>query len=137
MVENKTKPIILPPEPSTYPFITIPTLPNPAHLRPSPSTSNVTQVTHCSLPIIESTNTNARPATHMHKRKRVLEELLDELGKLINEDVSLFLKKGWKGLVEHRRPKDDFAKLDISHPARQLLRQYKHTGVPVVTKDVP
>ena len=42
-----------------------------------------------------------------------------------------------KSLVEHRRPKDDFAKLDISHPARQLLRQYKHTGVPVVTKDVP
>ena len=97
MVENRTKPIILPLDPSTYPFIKIPTFPNPAHVRPFPSTSNVTPVPHCSLPIKESTNTNVRPATHMHKRKRVLEELPDELGKLIKEDVSLFKKRGGKG----------------------------------------
>ena len=63
--------------------------------------------------------------------------LPDELGKLIKEDVDIFLKQGWKGLVNHCRPRSDFAALDISHPARRILKQYKHTGVPVVTKDRP
>ena len=39
--------------------------------------------------------------------------------------------------MNHRRPRDDFSRLGINHPARRMLRQYKHTGAPVVTKDAP
>ena len=71
------------------------------------------------------------------KRKRALEELSDELVKLITEDISLFTKKGWKGLVDHLRPRDDFSSVNIAQLAHRLLKQFKYTGVPVITKDAP
>ena len=61
-----------------------------------------------------------------------------ELGKLINRDVKLFRRLGWKGLVNHRRNKGDFNNVHaIKHPANRLLHHYKQHGVPVVTSNPP
>ena len=55
-----------------------------------------------------------------------------ELGEYIDRDARLLRSLGWHGLVAHRRPLSDFSLLDnVQHPARRLLRHYKHRGAPV------
>ena len=55
-----------------------------------------------------------------------------ELGKYIDRDAQLLRTLGWHGLVAHRRPLSDFSPLaNVHHPARRLLRLYKHRGAPV------
>ena len=133
---NSIKQIILPREPITIPCTNIPTLPDvPQSSYPRPNTE--TPITLRSLSPAKITSSKEVNLMPSQKRKRALEMLPDELGKLIQEDVDIFLKQGWKGLVNHCRPRSDFAALDITHPARRILKQYKHTGVPVVTKDRP
>ncbi len=59
-------------------------------------------------------------------------EIPAELGEYIDRDMGLLQSLGWHGLVAHRRPLSDFSKLDrVHHPARRLLRLYKHRGAPV------
>jgi hypothetical protein len=55
-----------------------------------------------------------------------------ELGEHIVRDARLLRTLGWHGLVAHRRLLSDFSHLDnVHHPARCLLRLYKHRGAPV------
>jgi hypothetical protein len=55
-----------------------------------------------------------------------------ELGEYIDSDTQLLRSLGWHGLVAHRRPLSNFSLLDrVHHPARHLLRFYKHRGAPV------
>ncbi|KAL7526950.1 hypothetical protein ACHAXR_005745 [Thalassiosira sp. AJA248-18] len=56
----------------------------------------------------------------------------EELGELIRRDVELLQSVGFSQLVETRRGRGDFASLNnVVHPARRLLKLYKHRGVPV------
>ena len=58
--------------------------------------------------------------------------MTEELGELIRRDVELLRQEGWSALVRSRRARGDFASLDnVDHPARRLLKLYKHRGVPV------
>lgn len=58
---------------------------------------------------------------------------LGKLQSMIDTDVADFKRLGWTEFVKHKRPSDDFGSLhDLHHPARRLLRQYKHRGAPVV-----
>ena len=55
-----------------------------------------------------------------------------ELGKLVERDVLLLRKLGWKAFVQHRRQRGDFSALDeFDHPAKRLIRHYKNRGAPV------
>jgi hypothetical protein len=55
-----------------------------------------------------------------------------KLGEYIDRDARLLQSLGWHGLVAHCRPLSNFSLLDnVLHPARCLLRYYKHRGVPV------
>ena len=55
-----------------------------------------------------------------------------ELGEYTARDARLLHSLGWHGLVAHRRPLSDLSMLDnVPHPARRLLRHYKHRGAPV------
>jgi hypothetical protein len=61
-----------------------------------------------------------------------LAELPSDLGELIVHDASALKRLGWRGLVNQRRPTNDFSSLDsLPHPARRLLRSYLHRGAPV------
>ena len=42
-------------------------------------------------------------------------------------------RHGWTEFVRRRRGRGEFADLSaVKHPARRLLRQYKHRGAPVI-----
>jgi hypothetical protein len=59
-------------------------------------------------------------------------EIPAELGEYIDRDMGLLRSLGWHGLIAHRRQLSDFSELDrVHHPARRLLRFYKHRGAPV------
>ena len=57
----------------------------------------------------------------------------EELGELIKQDCLLLSRVGWQEFVRHRRGRGDFTSLDNikNHPARKLLLDMKHNGVPV------
>ena len=67
----------------------------------------------------------------------VINELPYDLGKYIDRDVSLVKRLGWHRFVQLRRSRGDFAELNFDHPARRLLLQYKHRGVPVKFHSAP
>ena len=55
-----------------------------------------------------------------------------ELGKLIDESVTLLEKVGWRTFVNSRRRGGDLSSLNnINHPAQRLLKHLKHRGAPV------
>ena len=59
--------------------------------------------------------------------------LPNELGKLISRYATPVAKLGWEDFLKHRRGRGNFSRLGaFQHPARRLLRQYKHQGAPVV-----
>ena len=59
-----------------------------------------------------------------------------DLGEFITRDSRLVRELGWEEFVARRRGRGDFADLlQVQHPARRLLRQYKHRGAPVVLAD--
>ena len=137
LVENKLKHIILPHESKINPIIKIPTLLShqpPVLILNNNSSKTIAMINSHQLNIPEAIIT---VTTSIQGRKRKLEELPDKLGKLITDDVTLFRKLGWKGLVTHRPPRDDLSRLNILHPARRLLKQYKVNGVSVIIKDAP
>ena len=84
----------------------------------------------------------------MHPRRKTLEQdakqpahiprplqarLPDDIVNYVVRDAKEVTRLGWTEFV-HRRPgRGDFASLsEVKHPARRLLRQYKHRGAPVV-----
>ena len=111
-------------EPTTYKIVNILTL--PSHQSPKQTLMSCPEISPLIIipPIIDQ------------HYKWSLEELPDELGKLIATDI-LFKEHGWKGMVVHFRPGDDFSTLNIKHPSHCLLNQYKKIGVPMVTNDAP
>ena len=57
----------------------------------------------------------------------------DDIGKYVVRDAEEVTRIGWTEFVHRRRGRGYFATLlEVKHPARRLLRQYKHRGVPVV-----
>ena len=63
--------------------------------------------------------------------------LPDDIGKYVARDAKEVERLGWAEFVRRRRGRGDFASLtDVEHPARCLLRQYKHRGAPVVLASV-
>ena len=59
--------------------------------------------------------------------------LPDDIGKYVARDAKEVQRLGWAKFVRRRHGHGDFASLaDVKHPARRLLRQYKHRGAPVV-----
>ena len=79
---------------------------------------------------IEATSPFRRETT-LHKRTAFLAKEYDlppDLGELIHRDVDLIRDKGWETFVKERRGRGDMASLDQldSHPARRLLKMYKH-----------
>ena len=57
----------------------------------------------------------------------------DEIGKYMACDTEEVTRLGWTVFVHWRRGRGDFASLlTVEHPARGLLQQYKHYGVPVM-----
>ena len=72
------------------------------------------------------------------KRLRIPAPTLpQELGKLIDRDVTLLRDMGWKDFVRQRRQRGDFASLSFKHPATRLLKHYKHHGAPVKFHSAP
>ena len=55
-----------------------------------------------------------------------------ELGEYIERDVALLQQLGWTEFIRQRRGRGDLAHLhNVHHPARRLLKLYKHIGAPV------
>jgi len=55
-----------------------------------------------------------------------------ELGEYITRDVALLKRLGWTEFIRQRRCKGNIATLDdVHHPAKRLLKLYKHRGAPV------
>ena len=53
-----------------------------------------------------------------------------DLGKCIAQDIELLQQVGWRRFVQLQRPKQDLGSLNFQHPAKRLLRHYKHRGAP-------
>lgn len=64
-------------------------------------------------------------------------ELPPNLGKLIDRDVALLKRLGWRQLIKARRHRGDFNALDFKHPATHLLKHYQSKGAPVVLHTPP
>lgn len=74
---------------------------------------------------------NTLPPPVFTKRSRTTELPL-ELGKLIQRDVQLLQKLGWREFVRQRRPVSDLGSMkNINHPAKRLLQHYRKHGAPV------
>ena len=59
--------------------------------------------------------------------------LPDDIGKYAVRDAEEVMRLGWTDFVRRRRGRGYFASLlEVKHPARRLLRQYKHHSAPVV-----
>ena len=60
-------------------------------------------------------------------------KLPDDIGKYVVRDAEEMTRIGWTEFVCRIRGRGDFASLlEVEHPARRLLRKYKHRGAPVV-----
>ena len=63
--------------------------------------------------------------------------LPDDIGKYVVSNAEEFTWLGWTEFVRRRRGCGDFSSLlEVKHPARLLLRQYKHRGAPVMLMGV-
>ena len=61
------------------------------------------------------------------------DQLPDNIGKYVARNAGEVKRLGWTEFVRRQRGRGDFDSLaDMKHPARRLLRQYKHRGAPVV-----
>ena len=55
------------------------------------------------------------------------------IGKYVFRNAEAVTRLGWTEFVRRQWGRGDFASLlEVKHPARRLLRQYKHRGAPVV-----
>ena len=71
-------------------------------------------------------------------KRRRLAPISDELGELIDRDLKLFKTFGWEAMIRLRQGRGDISSLHkLRHPARRLLRQYKHRGAPVILRTAP
>ena len=101
--------------------------PSPFQVRP-PSVSFATQVV----------GQKRKASQNKANRLRQVTVIPDELGKLIERDVALLKDCSFEDLVRSRRARGDLNDMNqLPHPAKRLLRQYKHRGAPVVLSTPP
>ena len=63
--------------------------------------------------------------------------LPDNIGKYVVRDTEAVTRLGWMEFVRRKQGHGYFASLsEVEHPARRLLRQYKHRGAPLVLMTV-
>src|SRR5210317_623963 len=75
---------------------------------------------------------SAPPISVPTPKQAPLMEVSQELGEYIRADVALLKELGWTKFVQRLRTRSDFASLDdVHHPAKRLLKFYKHRGAPV------
>ena len=73
----------------------------------------------------------AKRPTCSHRMQQAM--LPNGIGKYVIRDAESVTRLGWTEFVRWRQGGGDFASLsEVNHPARRLLRQYKHCGAPVV-----
>ena len=74
---------------------------------------------------------DAKRPTQIHPPHQV--KLLDDIVKYVVRDAEEVTWLGWTDFVRQQRGSGDFDSLsEVDHPARRLMRQYKHCGAPVV-----
>ena len=60
-------------------------------------------------------------------------KLPDNIGKYVVRNAEEVTRLVWTDFVRWQRERGDFASLlEVEHPDRRLLRQYKHRGAPVM-----
>ena len=66
------------------------------------------------------------------------QEVPVELGEYIERDVALLQQLGWTEFIRQRHRRGNLAHLhNVHHPARHLLKLYKHIGAPVKIRIKP
>ena len=101
-----------------------------AHNIPSPDTESAT--TKKQQPLrIKTSEPDAKQPTRIPWPQQV--KLPEDLGKYVVCDAEEVTRLDWTKFVCWRRGSGDLASLsEVEHPARRLLRKYKHHGAPVV-----
>ena len=97
----------------------------------TPSTNTLTNTKKIMPPWRKTSEPDAkRPACITQPQQAWLP---DDIGKYVVRDAKDFTRIGWTEFVFWRQGRGDFASLsEVKHPARRLLRQYKHRGASVV-----
>ena len=88
--------------------------------------------------VVPPTRKRPPPVEHSPAKKRAAFPaenygLPKDLGECISRDVELLQRVGWQRFVKTRRQGGDLSDLENvdQHPAKRLLKIYKHRGVPV------
>ena len=88
--------------------------------------------------VVPPTRKRPPPVEHSPAKKRAAFPaenygLPKDLGECISRDVELLQRVGWQRFVKTRRHGGDLSDLENvdQHPAKRLLKIYKHRGVPV------
>ena len=80
---------------------------------------------------MKTSEPDAKRPTLILRQQQV--KLPDDIGKYNIRDAEEVTQLGWTEFVRWRRESGYFAFLsEVDHPARRLLRKYKHQGAPVV-----
>ena len=115
------------PVPTTNPA---PSVRTRAHTTPSPDTQSITTKKR-QLTRMKTSEPDAKRSTQIPRPQQV--KMPYDIGKYVVRDAEEMTRLGWMEFVCQRGGRGDFASLsEVDHPARRLLRQYKHRGVPAV-----
>ena len=79
----------------------------------------------------ETSEPEAKRPARIHRPQQAM--LPDDIGKYIVRDAKEVTRLSWTDFIRRQQGRGDFASLlEVKHPARRLLRQYKHCGAPVL-----
>ena len=80
---------------------------------------------------MKTSEPDAKRPTQIPLPKQV--KLLDDIGKYVVRNAEEVTTLGWTEFFCRKWGRGYFSSLsEVEHPARRLLRQYKHHGAPVV-----
>ena len=97
---------------------------------PSTNTQSTTTKKQTSLRMKTSEPDAKRPTCIPRPQQALLQ---DDIGKYVVRNAEGVTRLGWTNFVRRQRGLGYFASLpEVKHPARRLLRQYKHRCAPVV-----
>ena len=97
---------------------------------PSTNTQSTTIKKRTPLPM-KTLDPDAKRLAHIPRLRQAL--LPDDIGKYVVHNTEAVTRLGWTEFECRRWGRGDFSSLsEVKHPARRLLRQYKHRGAPVV-----
>ena len=115
------------PVPTTNPALSVRTC---ALTTPSTNTQSTTIKKRTSLRM-KTSEPDTKRLSHIPRPQQA--QLRDDIGKYVVRDAEAVTRLGWTEFVCPRRGQGYVASLsEVKHPARRLLRQYKHRGAPVV-----